>query len=414
MNVTLFLKKTLFYAVALAFACVLVAVIVEGGMRLYFSGTLSAPRFNEQLRVLDAHPTRGLALIPNASAVIQLLDFRTEVKINSKGFRDVEHNYEKPDGVFRIVVVGDSFIEGWGVPIEDAFPRVLEDRLRPRNVEVIALGVRNYGTVAEYVALLEEGRRYEPDLVLLAFFALNDVHNNSRALSTVVGDPRQRNVVGRPYIVSESGEYPVETKVPNYEQSALQLDQVRLQLERNKRRFLTTEAIAHIQRVRKGRGIDVGYGRDPNVRFGVLATKFNVVDVSGPSVDEYAAMWDTAWDHTFQAIDAMNRFSESIGAKFLCFSIPARCQVVPRFRERVVEAFPSMRFDFDRPEKVLADAADEYGFAYLNLAPMLRSAAVERDIPVYYSMQDSHWTVHGHRLAAETVAEYLVGNGYAK
>src|SRR5574337_1459165 len=39
-------------------------------------------------------------------------EFKTTVRINSKGLRDVEHPYEKPPGVFRILVLGDSYMEG--------------------------------------------------------------------------------------------------------------------------------------------------------------------------------------------------------------------------------------------------------------------------------------------------------------
>ncbi len=44
-------------------------------------------------------------------------------KINSLGLRDVEYSLKKPDGVFRIGVVGDSVVFGYGVAdIKDVFP----------------------------------------------------------------------------------------------------------------------------------------------------------------------------------------------------------------------------------------------------------------------------------------------------
>src|SRR6185295_13799598 len=35
-------------------------------------------------------------------------EFHTSIQINSKGLHDVEHDYDKPAGVFRILILGDS------------------------------------------------------------------------------------------------------------------------------------------------------------------------------------------------------------------------------------------------------------------------------------------------------------------
>ena len=54
------------------------------------------------------------------------------MQINREGLRDVEHQYAKPPGVFRILVLGDSFVEAMHVPLESTFPRRLEERLNAR------------------------------------------------------------------------------------------------------------------------------------------------------------------------------------------------------------------------------------------------------------------------------------------
>jgi len=88
---------------------------------------------------------------------------------NSFGFRGPDRPPEKPDGVFRIAALGDSFIYGQGVESADSLPSQLERRLkttRPK-VEVLNFGVPGYG-VDEYMSQYRYFiKRWSPDLLLL-------------------------------------------------------------------------------------------------------------------------------------------------------------------------------------------------------------------------------------------------------
>ncbi len=109
-------------------------------------------------------PQLGWALRPMARSVSRATGSRVVYQINSKGLRDRETPYEKPDGVFRIVLLGDSRAFGMGVPMEKHFARVIEGYFE--NVEVINMGVNGYGVDQELLFLKSEGFRYQPDLVL--------------------------------------------------------------------------------------------------------------------------------------------------------------------------------------------------------------------------------------------------------
>ena len=113
-----------------------------------------------------------------------------EVRINSLGFRDVEHEPEARAGMRRVVMLGDSFAAGLSVDFDRTFPRVTERLLNDRveenraaKSEVITLGVAGYGTGQELLAYEEYGRRFKPAIVVLNFFAGDDVSDNSAELS---------------------------------------------------------------------------------------------------------------------------------------------------------------------------------------------------------------------------------------
>ena len=98
-------------------------------------------------------------------------------EVNSRGFPDVEHALEKPEGVFRIVIIGDSIAAGHGMPREDRFTRLLEtmhnERCPDRPIEVIVLARSGYCTSQELVLLREYAMDYDPDLILWSY-VLND------------------------------------------------------------------------------------------------------------------------------------------------------------------------------------------------------------------------------------------------
>jgi lysophospholipase L1-like esterase len=100
--------------------------------------------------------------------------------VNGDGFRDHEYARAKAGGAFRVVVLGDSIAFGWGVPLEETFPKILETRLRTlaggRPIEVLNLAVSGYNPYTEAELFRDVGVRYQPDLVLVQF-CINDLND---------------------------------------------------------------------------------------------------------------------------------------------------------------------------------------------------------------------------------------------
>jgi lysophospholipase L1-like esterase len=102
---------------------------------------------------------------------------RAEVdyRINGFGMRNPEVAEEKPAGVQRIAVLGDSIAFGYWVAEEQAFPRQLEAMLGgPGRVEVLDFGVPGYNLEQEIETLRVKALRFAPDVVVVAF-CLNDL-----------------------------------------------------------------------------------------------------------------------------------------------------------------------------------------------------------------------------------------------
>jgi len=135
--------------------------------------------------------------------------------INADGFRDRLYPRAKPPGTFRIVVIGDSIAFGYGVELQESFPKLLEARLRARTdtaIEVLNLGVNGYNSYTEAALFADVGIRYQPDLVLVEF-CINDLNDPTLHFDTqtllLLGnipdaafpDPqRRREPAGRPSV----------------------------------------------------------------------------------------------------------------------------------------------------------------------------------------------------------------------
>jgi hypothetical protein len=104
-------------------------------------------------------PFLGWRLEPNAKYISRTGNVYARVSYNSRGWHDTSHDYDKAAGVFRIVILGDSYMEGYSVGLENTFASQLSRFLKRQgksNIEVINLGVGGYGTLQEYDALKNE------------------------------------------------------------------------------------------------------------------------------------------------------------------------------------------------------------------------------------------------------------------
>jgi len=106
---------------------------------------------------------------------------------NAFGQRDVERALGKAPNMKRIILLGDSVVEGLGIrQLEDTMSAQLQRLLGTAQTEVLNFGVSGYNTRAEVELLREKGLQFDPDQVVLVFVS-NDFDNfNREALQLAV------------------------------------------------------------------------------------------------------------------------------------------------------------------------------------------------------------------------------------
>jgi len=159
-------------------------LLTELSIRIFGLG----PVFLEPLEIpsyrLSSQRSIGYEYRPNYRATDQPYDrSHTGIETNSHGFRDVEFEERKLDGVVRILVLGDSVTAGNGIrdPAR-TYPKVLErllnEGIAETRYQVLNMGVGGYHTSQEVETLRHKGLAFDPDYVLLAF-CLNDFSTNT-------------------------------------------------------------------------------------------------------------------------------------------------------------------------------------------------------------------------------------------
>ena len=350
------------------------------------------------------HPYRGLAYRPGA-----VFDYSGEgshqfIRFNRDGFRDIDRSLSKPRGVYRIAILGDSYIEAPQVAVADRVTEQLETQLNqkgvfaPHTVEVLNFGVSTYGTMQELQTLKHEVWRFQPDLIILAFLTGNDFKNNCLDLDP--DDP------GRPLLNFQNGEFREvfpPSKVsgslgdagPSWEWPRLRLKGVWDKFHYV--RFMQAKRRAEANHYRTADGPEAS-GFEAGLDVGIYHP---------PSVPA----WVKAWEVTEELLRRFDRECRTHGTDWLMVVLSNGIQVHPdlEMRERFRRAMghPSLFYCEER----LTEAAHRDGYEILCLAPPLGEIAKRNQVLLhgFENMQPGfgHWNELGHRAAAERIADHL-------
>ena len=360
------------------------------------AGTAGGKERDERGRYTEHDPVLGWRKTPGARVVYARREYRTEVVINRLGLRDVERSYEAAPGTFRILALGDSYIEGYSVPLEETVTQVLEKALdRPAcRVEVINGGTTGYSTDQEYLFYVHEGSKYSPQAVVL-FFHYNDVLYNGLDRYYRLPKPQLVRSDEGVTLANDPVPPPPTTQPPSAGASA-------------PRRRVTGSAAWYWVRERLMIGAPRTFDRlgrlglwDPLGGDGISDELLVYRRRPSPEIQQ-------AWRMTDRILATLAREVESRGARLVVAYVPSIMEVsqrawdLTRMRYELPEAAWKREFVWMRLQR----SAENGRFELLDLTPALR----REDRGVFgepYFVRDGHWNATGHRIAAEAARGFL-------
>ncbi len=382
-------RSILKYIVLIAFGVLLGIGVLELGVRL----VLGAKPETYLREFSQYHALLGWEKKPGQTGYFRRGDAQIFEQINSHGQRDREYSVVKPGNTYRILVIGDSFTEGYDVNSADVFTEILEVELNRRNrsqtFEVINAGTGGYSTDQEFLYFTSEGAQFQPDLVILMMYPANDIYYNimpmygnyHKPLFTQVNDSLRLTNVPLPMpSASESAKgvlrhlalYPIVmklilTEMPSTTRLLHKLGWV----------STSTMEIATAE-------LDSSTHYPP--AFGIYARS------ESPEIQK-------AWNVTTLLLRDLKHRTGEIHSDLIVCAIPDKFEIYPDAWKRTQATYhvDDTIWDVDRARRRLRMMCDSLVIQYIDLADCLRQPGV----PFYNGV---HWNEAGNHA----VADYLL------
>jgi lysophospholipase L1-like esterase len=342
--------------------------------------------------------TLGWSGVPNADADFDYVDTRHRVRQNALGFRGPAPASARTD-LRRLLVLGDSFVWGFGVEDAQLFTALLaRDATTP--VEVVNLGVSGYGTDQELLLWRQLGPQLRPDVVLLVMTPYTDVYDVLYAERYGYQKPRFTLDAAGALTLDNVPVPPALDRPWAFEPTAAPQVPLAPLLEAASRSALLAAGLLAVARV--------PVAREGMERAGWLPPRLPGNDwetmLFGRPPDAETRAGFTLVGHLVAALAADVRAS---GATLVVTSVPTAVQVYEPLRGAFTARHPPPAggWDFDAPARMVAEICRVVGVRHVDLLPDLQAAA-RRDPYLYYRW-NLHWTATGHQVVAATLAREL-------
>lgn len=374
------------------FGCVAALILLEIGAR-QLPPPIKGPVNESEV----CAPQLGWRGKPHYQTTVATEGYYHDLSLNSRGMHDSEHALPKPENSFRVLLLGDSFVQAVQVKESETTHHILEARLNEaipqQQVEVISAGAGGWGTAQQLIYYRQEGRQYNPDLVLLMFYLGNDVkdnlpgrgitvdgHNCYAAYFTLCPDNRLDTT---PWVYAPG----LEPAVGRCGSAQKVVNNTLGKLYQSSRLYAQIEPLFAPNPIEASM-LDFYIGRNET--------------------------FDYALQLTVALVDQLQQEVRQDGAKFGVVLISPLAlleftQMDKTEREEIYQRLPAMKRaeEIDPPNQQLAQVFSNQGSPVLDLLPVFIEHTQQTDQPLYFE-QDKHWNPAGNRLAGQAIYRWLV------
>jgi hypothetical protein len=360
----------------------IIVVFLEVSLKIFYPQQTLKDLQESSRKIFIEHDYLPFSLKPNSEDIHITKEFDTNIKINSRGFRNQEFSLEKDTNITRIMVFGDSFTLGHGVEEDETYSAFLEDMFGKERVEVINAGYKAAMSPDSYYLFLKnEISKYKPDIVIFGIWVgndLTDIDDNEWLEVDDKGLPL--NIESKLYYLDESNRLrnknfiddgSLYRTVGNFLWKYSQT----YNLIRNKFSFL-------LIKVRKS-----------------VQDDFDCI-----YCNEFDKKHEGTWKKMELIMKASKDISDSNNFNIIVTIFPTREQVDIKEWEKYKSFHKDLEMVMERPQTEFKEILDSLDIMYIDLLPDFQRLNIDNS---FYFEKDPHWNVNGHDLVARKLYDYI-------
>lgn len=348
-----------------------------------FTRVLLPQNVDAKMDIFASDPVVGFTYKPNAQTYEKGKEYNALYQINGLGLRDREYGMKKM-GVFRVLLLGDSFSVSHGLPIEESLSRQMERGLqdladadgRPVKFEVINAAAGGYSPYNYWKAYQRWAPVFKPDVVVVGL-SPDDYDSTNAGLNYLIED-------GDVLATYRDG------KMPKKSGGSL-VRQLRKWLSWNSQFYILLRNFLYYNEL-VGR-ISMWITAKDEARINQLQ-QFIVPQTKSMTED---------WAKSFSYLEKVHEETSADDVTLIVIPIPLKEEIDPAELQRTlaVNGLTPKQIDIDQPLKTISTFCTTENIPVLDPRQAIRKRHAE--VPCYF-VYDSHWVAEGIRVATSSIA----------
>ena len=317
-------------------------------------------------------------------------EYNVEYSINANGIRDRDYG-PKPKGVYRILLLGDSFAVSHGLSIEHSLSRQIENALESLNsgeygidkFEVINAALGGYSPYNYLQAYDRWVDVFEVDMIIVALSPDDYDSSNAKAKYLIIDG-------------SIHGKYFGDTKPP--ESEGFSILKLRKTLSWNSEMYVLlrnylyyNDTVGSLKRLLDRRA-------PPR------SNQF--LQYQAPLADQFKKGWGQA----FSYLRRLNNKAKQDGVDVVVTRIPLKAEIVPESlkEELLRHGLTKSEVNLKRVDMLVSEFCESEGIPFIEISSTMATA--QREVSTYFEY-DGHWNSVGVGVGASEIAERILNSG---
>ena len=355
-----------------------------------FTRILLPQNVDSRMNIFAPDPVIGFTYKPNATTYEKGREYNALYQINSLGLRDRNYGL-KENGIFRALLIGDSFSVSHGLPIEDSLSRQLERALQavvdleemPVKIEVINAAHGGYSPYNYWKAYRRWAPVFEPDVVIVGLSPDDYDCNNEDSQYLIEG--------GVTLAVYKNGQGPKRREKSSIRKLKSSIRKLRKWLSWNSEFYILMRNYLYYNDL---------VGR---VSMWMSAKEEEQNSQLQQFMVPQPESMEKAWAKTFSYLQKLRKETAADGITLIVVPLPLKLEIDPeQYRKALTSSgLTSQQIDIDQPLKDISAFCNAENIPIFDPRPALRERHAK--VPCYF-VYDGHWIAEGIRVATASLA----------